>query len=1307
MPSSPRDAVERLIPALLLATVLAVGAGPASAGEWPLPWQNRSLTRTLAGEGALLEPAMRWKLRLGGVNAPLLVQDVTGDGATDIVTLVGGRAICRDPRDGTLLWASPALQLGFFFGDTLPHGPAAAPGRSVDLDGDGTVDVLASKESVGDTRIVALSGATGKVQWMFGEGLGPNSGVNGANLGVVANLDGDPTREFLLYVPSNVAAGAALYAFDFADGFGGDTLQWRSDGLGYNGRNSLTLAELTGDGSPELLWSVGDTLKMYRSADGATVASTQGWYGPSLTSIPYGAVVVPVEIDGDPESELHFSTGGLGQAGAFGIFDLVAGVPTERWLRVVPGRWQGPAPFELTGDGAPEVVASVYADGRWTTTVYDGSSGGVKAVADDAVVMPAGLQWPAPGTRPTADLDGDGKHEFVLLSADEEAVPAFGTLVVARLVNTELVALNDSVIDHAAFVGFVERVPGVTELAVARDPNGDGRGDAFQLLRFDGGTAVITGTYLFPKDLSVTWRGVFDSVVGPAPGQVVVFTSDGYFDVLGPSLDRLGQRIATGGFAPSVLTARRTAGEGVAGDEGVEAYVKDSAGRTLRVAVGQGDPADPPATTTLFGARSGRSLLGIVDLDGDGTVELLTHEQLDGIDRVLCLGVDGKALRWSFTAPGLVGPPETGTLGIGGDVDGDGVRDVHLFTVIDNLRVGVTLSGATGQPGSWTYRPFQAITGLGTAYSPALFIEGPDGPDVLISRYGDRPNGHLSVSTEAPLPLRVLDGLTGQRLFGSALTPDPGRLALADVDGVPGDEVVVTSWKQLGVLGAELGTRWNEPTGGPITRGMPLVTDLDGDGLADVAHFDHTVGRVRARRGLDGARLWPGGPGEVSGELQLVGGAAYRVLADGAGFAPLSGGPAVASLSGASLGEAAAVVTNLTGQGHPTLLFGSGDGWLYGVDGSSGALDFVWDVGFSVGAVVPTDLDGDGLTEVLVTATDGNLYAVAPAAPVGAISAVTDGLGDDVDLVSSFEDGIDSRRFSARWDAPTGGSEAPSGYLVRLLTATGALVVDWTNVGLVNAVTLAPGVRLVAGVVYVVVVLPYGATGSGKPTRSDGFWFEDSDGDRVLDQDELLLGTDPFDPDSDNDRIDDGVETAFGVGPDTDGDGAIDALDSDSDGDGLMDFVEGVVDTDGDGRADFRDEDDDGDGILTALEVEDGAIWGSDKDADSTPNWQDLDSDDDGLDDSVEGRVDLDDDGLPDYLDRASPPVVPDGRDTPDPVDLPPGSASFSQHGATQTAESGGCGAARGSAGVAPVLMALWLWAWRRPSRARARARRC
>jgi hypothetical protein len=70
---------------------------------------------------------------------------------------------------------------------------------------------------------------------------------------------------------------------------------------------------------------------------------------------------------------------------------------------------------------------------------------------------------------------------------------------------------------------------------------------------------------------------------------------------------------------------------------------------------------------------------------------------------------------------------------------------------------------------------------------------------------------------------------------------------------------------------------------------------------------------------------------------------------------------------------------------------------------------------------------------------------------------------------------------------------------------------------------------------------------------SNGCMF-DSDGDGLLDDFEISIGTNPNDADSDDDGVIDGMEPK--LEEDTDGDGKINALDPDSDNDGLKDGTE-------------------------------------------------------------------------------------------------------------------------------------------------------
>ncbi|MGB1220016.1 MAG: Ig-like domain-containing protein, partial [Alcanivoracaceae bacterium] len=175
------------------------------------------------------------------------------------------------------------------------------------------------------------------------------------------------------------------------------------------------------------------------------------------------------------------------------------------------------------------------------------------------------------------------------------------------------------------------------------------------------------------------------------------------------------------------------------------------------------------------------------------------------------------------------------------------------------------------------------------------------------------------------------------------------------------------------------------------------------------------------------------------------------------------------------------------------------------------------------------------------------------------------------------------------------------------------------------------------------------------PDDSDGP-LGDPDGDGLTNEEEATLGSDPNDPDTDGDGIEDGDEAGPDLGntPDTDGDGIPDYLDTDddpsdgndSDRDGITDDLEcptGIPcrDSDGDGLPDYMDEDDDNDGIPTSTEG-----YNRDTDGSGIPDYRDPDDDGDGVltrleDHDVDGDgnaytdagIDADGDGIPAYLD--------------------------------------------------------------------------
>jgi cysteine-rich repeat protein len=156
---------------------------------------------------------------------------------------------------------------------------------------------------------------------------------------------------------------------------------------------------------------------------------------------------------------------------------------------------------------------------------------------------------------------------------------------------------------------------------------------------------------------------------------------------------------------------------------------------------------------------------------------------------------------------------------------------------------------------------------------------------------------------------------------------------------------------------------------------------------------------------------------------------------------------------------------------------------------------------------------------------------------------------------------------------------------------------------------------------------------------------DDSDGDGILDIDEIESGTDPQGRDSDGDGIDDADEAILGL----------DALDADSDDDGIQDGDEREGDADGDGVINALDADSDNDGILDGTEfgvilpLADTLLSAGNFETDLDPQtvtdpWL-ADTDGGGINDGAEdlnhnGRVDL---GERDPLLRADDDTDGDG----------------------------------------------------------------
>ncbi|HIA01281.1 MAG TPA: hypothetical protein EYN66_05140 [Myxococcales bacterium] len=912
-----------------------------------------------------------------------------------------------------------------------------------------------------DLRIYALNGKDGQVQWSFGKKLGPNSGTNGINRHWLGNVDSDPAIEVLLYVPSN-ANGATIFALDFTKGFASDPIQWTAVGMTYGGANQFSVADVTGNGQLNVVMSAAKDLHIINAADGTELAKNAGWYGEHPV-VPYGIRLQPTNVDEDKAMELAGIYGGA--QSFWGVWAINEdGTSQMLWKQTASGPVRLPAPVDLDGNGISEIAVSLFTT-TWTTTIHNGQSGAASATI-------AGFAL----TGLVTDLNGDLTRELIAQSANQQTIDPLADLY--PLVWDGQAQLSPgwaSALSDASAAAVLDRDQnGTNELLVYRDINSDGNRDALQIVGQSGQSTKVIASYSFPKGNELTYKFFDNDINPPGLSQLLVFSADGYLDLLSANLVPLGPRYATGGFNSTILVS--------ALNESAEsfAYVKDSLGHVLQVKVADGSVTNAPPHTVLFGAALHAQILGLFDLDGDGIREVLVHRESDGGHTYTLYEADLLTVRWQYIPKNASAGPETDTVGSGGDLNGDGVDDLYLMTTISGVRTATAkTSGAVDATFSARRAGGEGEKkgggGKGTAYSPALIhnFSGQKTADVLVSRFHDRLLGNASLPEDTDYaPIHLFNGSSGDTLHILPSPLSPARMMRADLDGNPTTEdLLITWWTGRGAFtinteqGGAMEMLWYTLSEGPITKAMPMALDLDDDGLDDLLHFDGAVGRIRAERGFDGTPLWPSEDGVVAGVRQIADGQVYKLLNNG-GYVNANTGESVANPGTANLSYRAVAVSDLSGDGHPNALFAGLSGQLYCINLSDGTLDWSFDFGFSIGHVIVADIDNDQKVEVLATVDDGYLYVLGRRADVGQISEIRDGLGEDEDEITEPGKGFELDTFSANWDAPEDSSEAVEGYLLRLITKEGALVVDWQDVGNKTQVTIQGYTTLAPGSFY-------------------------------------------------------------------------------------------------------------------------------------------------------------------------------------------------------------------------------------------------
>jgi hypothetical protein len=307
-----------------------------------------------------------WEERaLGDTDLPApchaTVTDLDGDGDPDLVVAVLGSVYPADEPIGKVVWLENDGRFHFTTHVILDDLRRVADVRAGDLDGDGRPDLVVAEFGYDRGRVLWLENRGGN-RFRDRELLA----LPGAIHVPLADLDGDGDLDIVTVVSQE---DEEVIAFE---NLGGGQFKRRSLHALTNfdfGSSGLFVADLTGDGKPDLLLTGGDNLEITHPVPQPwhgclLLENTGGWTFKvrRVATVPgvYAAAVGDLDGDGRPDLVLACMFNDWHRAGAASLVWLRNegnGSLTPRQLADAPSHLATVDMGDVNGDGRPDIVA--------------------------------------------------------------------------------------------------------------------------------------------------------------------------------------------------------------------------------------------------------------------------------------------------------------------------------------------------------------------------------------------------------------------------------------------------------------------------------------------------------------------------------------------------------------------------------------------------------------------------------------------------------------------------------------------------------------------------------------------------------------------------------------------------------------------------------------------------------------------------------------------------------------------------------------------------------------------------------------